>query len=188
MSYNCICQWWLPHQEAFGAAFVDTFPHFGMTTTSTVEGSHSVVKGYLKLGTMNLDTVLNRLQLVLASQFTELKTDLARQTAMIKHRHSVALLKPLLQQVSQWALDRMYGQLKHLKRWDLGNCSGHFRASFGLPCKHELKRHLLDRTTVELDNVHYQWHIVQREQADYDERLPATDDSPRKLILDQMNS
>jgi hypothetical protein len=54
---------WLIWKENLVAAWINREPHFGVTVTSPIEGSHATLKGYLQRGHSDLRGVFNKLKL-----------------------------------------------------------------------------------------------------------------------------
>ncbi|KAG1470621.1 hypothetical protein G6F56_002572 [Rhizopus delemar] len=50
--------WVENHKEKFVAAWTDEHMHFNSTSSSRVEGAHSMLKSYIKSNTGHIDTVL----------------------------------------------------------------------------------------------------------------------------------
>src|SRR5258708_22242168 len=59
---------WLIWKENLVAAWINQEPHFGVTVTSPIEGSHATVKGYLQRGHGDLRVVFNKLKLFWEAQ------------------------------------------------------------------------------------------------------------------------
>ncbi|KAH6575051.1 hypothetical protein BASA62_002159 [Batrachochytrium salamandrivorans] len=61
----------------------------------------------------------------------------------LAHRHSLDFMKSLVKKVSKHALDKMLEQYKKLADMDDSDeCTGLFRTSVGVPCRHEIKRRI----------------------------------------------
>ncbi|CAG8788749.1 8673_t:CDS:1, partial [Racocetra persica] len=65
-------------------AWVDHYLHLGNTSTSRVEGSHSVLKKYLQISTGNLNIVHEKISLLLENQHHEIKAMIAKDKTRIK--------------------------------------------------------------------------------------------------------
>ncbi len=71
-----------------GNRYTGKQPHFGTTSSSRGEGSHFVLKCYLKIPQLDILSVYKRLKLMLANQFVELSKHLEDKKIKVYHRHS----------------------------------------------------------------------------------------------------
>jgi hypothetical protein len=132
---------WMPHKERFVACYIDEFPHFGSAGTSRVEGNHHVTKLYLRVSTLHLLTLTNRLGFMLANQRVELNAATEKQRVHKAHWFGHSCFKVLIYKVSDFALDKLLQQLKHAEKGghEEQPCSVRFTRSWGLPCHHYIR-------------------------------------------------
>jgi hypothetical protein len=58
----CEKTWLTPYKEKLVSAWVNQLTHFGHTETSRVEGAHSCLKANIRVSTMDLYAVWNRIE------------------------------------------------------------------------------------------------------------------------------
>jgi len=150
---------WMPHKERFVACYIDEFPHFGSASTSRVEGNHHVIKLYLRVGTFHLLTLMKRLGFMLANQHVELNAAIEKQRVHKAHRFGHSCFKDLIYKVSDFALDKLLQQLKHVEKGghEEQPCSTWFTKLWGLPCHHYIHSCLETETPILLHDIHEQW-------------------------------
>jgi hypothetical protein len=132
---------WLPYKEALVKAWTNRTLHFGIKTTSRVEGSHSALKGYLQVSTGDLHAVTERVGLLLANQAIEIRAAKARALTRIGADLRIPLFAELIGLVSPIALRKLLeqrGKLTGDRPTVADPCTGVFRVTMGLPCAHEL--------------------------------------------------
>ena len=78
-AYEYILQTWLPWKERFVTCYVKDIRHFNSVTTSRVEGSHRVLKSYIKNGKRNLLEVVKNLNLLWKNMTGEILKEIERQ-------------------------------------------------------------------------------------------------------------
>jgi len=61
--------WTRPWVNKFIKAYTDRYLHLGNRVTSKIEGGHSILKNYLQISTGDLKIVLEKVQLLLKSQY-----------------------------------------------------------------------------------------------------------------------
>ena len=132
--------------------------NFGTTSTSRGEGSHYVLKRYLKIANLDLLQVLTRLNLMLVSQYTELNASMESEKLVVEHRHKLHALGDLVKKVSHFALDKLLEQYKKIGK-DQEDCTGTFRSTYGLPCSHDIMAKIHQGLRIALADVHPQWHL-----------------------------
>ena len=122
-AWNYIKTTWMPHQEKFVASFINQFPHFGSSSTSRVEGSHHVIKSYVRLGKLDLLVVFKRLGLMLSNQKMVLNAEIERQKLIRAHHLDHGIFKDLHYRVLQFALDKIHEQFQFVSDQQ---CTGQF--------------------------------------------------------------
>ncbi|KAI9905355.1 hypothetical protein PsorP6_013789 [Peronosclerospora sorghi] len=131
------------------------------SSISRGEGSHFIVKRILGIVNSDLLTVFNNIRLPLETQFTELYAKIKSDKSTLAHRHADEFMKPLVKKVSKHALDKLLEQYNNYIDMDDGDkCKGLFRASFGVPCRHDIKRRIKDNGRFHISDIHRQWHLV----------------------------
>lgn len=78
---------WLQYVEMFAAYAVDEVMHFGINTTSRVEGSHATLKAQLRASIGNIVTISESVELVINIQLHEIQTELRRNQISSTHCH-----------------------------------------------------------------------------------------------------
>ncbi len=149
----------MPHKERFVACYIDEFPHFGSISTSRVEGNHDVIKSYLRVSTLHLLTLMKRLGLMLANQRVELNVAIKKQRVHKAHRFGHSYFKDLIYKVSNFVMDKLLQQLKHVEKGghEEQPCSTRFTKSWGLPSHHYICGCLETETPILLQDIHEQW-------------------------------
>ena len=176
-------EWW-PYRERCVAAWTNKVMHFGEQTTSRLEGSHSVIKGWLDSSQCDLLSLFESLLLCWQNQHNEYRkvmgASLNRTTAVTTpffqscirriHQYPLVQTKKLLDEVRQ--------AIQNNATDALGACTGYYRQVFGMPCKHELYSKWIAKPQGVLlpteFNTH--WWIDREEAPTYtpDPRDPAT--------------
>ncbi|KAI8451367.1 hypothetical protein BY996DRAFT_7306499, partial [Phakopsora pachyrhizi] len=67
----------MPHMEHFVKVYTSNSPHFGNSTTSRVEGSHSRIKAFLQNSTGDFLQIFQSISLSLEGQIAEVATRLS---------------------------------------------------------------------------------------------------------------
>jgi hypothetical protein len=94
----------MPNQVHFVRCFADDHIHLGIRVTSRAEGSHAVVKKYINLAKCDLLTVQQRLNLMLETQFTELREIIEKEKLRVIHTHRQPIFQNLIHEVSKFAM------------------------------------------------------------------------------------
>ncbi|KAH9275984.1 hypothetical protein BASA83_001254 [Batrachochytrium salamandrivorans] len=82
------------------------------------------------------------------------------EKSTLAHRYSLDFMKSLVKKISKHALDKMLDQYKKLADMDDSDeCTGLFRTSVGVPCRHEIKRRIEENGRFNIDDIHCQWHL-----------------------------
>ncbi|KAI9910743.1 hypothetical protein PsorP6_010322 [Peronosclerospora sorghi] len=174
----------LIHIEKIVSCWTGCFPHFGTTSTSRGEGNHFIVKMILGIVNNDLLTVFNYIRLLLDMKFTELNAKIESDKSTLSRRHAVEFMKPLVKKVSKHALDKLMGQYNNsIDMDDGGEFTGLFRASFGVPCRHEIKRHINENGRFHIGGIHRQWHLVAPSVVQPAAVSAEPCSSPRKILM-----
>jgi hypothetical protein len=136
-----VAKTWLLYKEALVKVWTNRALHFGISTTSRVEGSHSALKGYLQVSTGNLHAVTERVGLLLANHAVEHRAEKAQALTQIGGGLRIPLFVSQVGLISPMALGKLLEQRARLtddQRRASDPCIGVFRMTMGLPCAHEL--------------------------------------------------
>jgi hypothetical protein len=152
---------WIVHKEKIARCWTDKFCHFGTTSTSRGESNHHVLKRYLKTPNSDLLQLYQKLCVVLERQFTELNYKIQFERRMTYHHHKkLPLVEKLIGKIAKHALDQKIHQHKLVKIMEKGDvCTGRFRSSMGIPCKHEIQMKIDRGGVFEVADFHTQWHL-----------------------------
>ena len=146
-------------RERLLQAYTNYYLHFGITTTSRVEGAHAYIKRYLggKKNRGSLLTYWLNIERAVINQLTVVTV----RTNQSRDYTPLGLDRRLFQScigVITWhALRLVQTNFESISK-QLGPCSGSYNRSMGLPCAHtcEIKRRLLGLTPSDL-NPHWFW-------------------------------
>ena len=105
---------WLIWKENLVAAWINRQPHFGVTVTSPIEGSHATLKGYLQRGYGDLRGVFNRLKLSWEAQHFTIESTVAQQQLRPKHSVNIPLFTAILQYVHAYPLQKILQEKRKL--------------------------------------------------------------------------
>jgi hypothetical protein len=98
----------LTFKEHFVKAWTNRHRYYGVTTTSPLEGLHSVIKRWLTMSTNDLLGVVNMLKVMLAQQHARIKTSLSHaQTCppfRVQPRYFPILPAKINESISPYAL------------------------------------------------------------------------------------
>ncbi|KAI9918990.1 hypothetical protein PsorP6_011291 [Peronosclerospora sorghi] len=83
----------------------------------------------------------------------QLNAKIKSEKSNLAHRHAVKFMKPLVKKL----LD-LYNNSIDMDDGD--ECTGLFRTSFGVPCRHEIKRRIKENGRFYIGDIHRQWHLV----------------------------
>ena len=151
--------YWIPYKEKFLYCFTNIYMHIGSTSTSRVEGNHSVLKSYISISKLNLLEVFKRISLMLLNQAKELKSSIMLEQLKLSHRHRLNIFASINKKVSQFALDKILEQYKYADNNEISECTGHFTKIYGLPCKHRILECIGLDSPLSLDDIHVQWRL-----------------------------
>jgi hypothetical protein len=79
---------WMQYKTYFVGAYVDKVPHFESSSSSRVEGAHSVLKQCLQVSTGDMMTVVERVLQFLADQYQEIDIAISQQKERRNPVHS----------------------------------------------------------------------------------------------------
>ncbi|GKB73652.1 FAR-RED impaired response 1-like protein [Tanacetum coccineum] len=130
--------WLENYRHMFVSVLTDQYLSYGESTTCRVESQHALLKKYLGTAQSNLDTLLSSIDKIIIGQETAIKESFNRSINVRKHKFNIPQFEELWGQVSHYALDYI---LEELGRPNSEECGCLLRASYGLPCAHELLFH-----------------------------------------------
>ena len=190
-AYEYILQTWLPWKERFVTCYVKDIRHFNSVTTSRVEGSHRVLKSYIKNGKRNLLEVVKNLNLLWKNQTTEISKEIERQKLIVCDRHKIGLLKPLQKKLSLFALHEILKQYKKsLNEEEMKKvCTQSVTGTLGLPCKHTI-RELVEEGQVLTDAyIDSQWLLELNASSRAITNVSLSQNiSPRKNLIERLHN
>lgn len=149
-----------PRRFEWANCWVGTKPHFGNTTTSPIEGSHSGLKAYLGTSSHHLKGVLNEIERMTENKLAKLIDQLSIQHQRLKHHLRHEHLLELHGKVTEKAIQLAFEQLQLVEKNEAkGPCQGRFSTSMGIPCCHTIRRRLrASEKPLQLDDFHPHWH------------------------------
>ena len=157
---------WCPYKERFVHAWTNEHFHMGTTVTSRIEGSHAVLKDSIKASTVDLYDMFHRIESAVQLQERQIYAEIQHQRSHIHHRFRIDPLKDVVRKVSAHALTSLYNQYMKARHATaespLPDCSGAFRKTMGLPCSHDIVLHLQSQTSIQVSEIHSQWHLKDR--------------------------
>ena len=189
-SLNYIERQWIPYKEKFISCFVNCYSHFGSTSTSRVEGNHHLLKEYVRLGNLDLLSVLNKLELMLANQRVELTKNIERDKLRVVLKFKLNIFMLLLKNISIYALEKIYDQyvkaVEIEKSEDDSICTQMFSKTYGLPCKHTILRLIKAEEPIAIDLIHLQWRLHENVQVFPSPIVSFVAVSPIKSLLNNL--
>ena len=141
---NYIIDTWLePWRDRLRKYHTNGFRHYGITTTSRVEGIHRVLKSNLGFSTGDLMTVVDNIDLMLMNQLRKYRKVLAQAKRSIPNDFEHTVLRNLIGRVTPHAIWKIHGQFQRLKQATaeepLPPCTEMFTKTIGLPCGPRIK-------------------------------------------------
>lgn len=140
-------QWLTPYHTLIVHAWVDCSFHGGTTTTSRLEGAHSVLKRWIGKPTKNLIALWDSTKLAIDDQLKEIENLTSRRLQTTPIGLSNQLFHPLVGKITPFALYLLKKQEEIIRRQreraEQGListiCTGTFCSSMGMPCWHMIK-------------------------------------------------
>jgi MULE transposase domain/FAR1 DNA-binding domain len=154
------------HKEKFITAFTNEYLHFNSTSSSRVEGAHSIIKKYLLVSTGHVDTVCMKLELAISNQITEIKAKEQFDRINIKHLYRLPVFNNLIGNISDFAMNILYNQYKKIftdNNFNNQECSLKLFKTMGIPCSHIIKNYLELSQPIEIEKIEKQWWITNLE-------------------------
>jgi hypothetical protein len=162
---------WLSRKEQFCKAWICRIRHYGVVTTSALEGLHASIKRWLHTSQNNLDALVRAITLAAQGQDNKIRTELATNGVNITStlRSSIIkILPPSIHQfVSKKALQliaKEYYKAVAKQGNDLASlpsCTGSFTQIYGLPCAHQMRQflHVAKDWKIEPQSISDHWYI-----------------------------
>lgn len=167
--------WIEPYGPKIVAFWVNQVAHFGHSTTSMAESSHSSLKAYLVFGSGDLATVFRKLQLFWSAQVSELSLERQKRQKKVAFRLQNQLFEEIKSKVVTQAAQIIEQELRALPQRPsaaaplppltpaqeiCGDACNRMNIALGLPCRHRLLPHLRDSRPLEIAeiDVHWWWH------------------------------
>src|SRR5882672_10258890 len=96
------------YKENFIIAYTNDYLYFSSTSSSRVEGAHSIIKKYLLVSTSNIDTIYMKLELAITNQIDEIKAKEKFDKITIKHQYRLLIFNNLIGKISDFAMNILY--------------------------------------------------------------------------------
>jgi hypothetical protein len=160
----CLGSWLGKHKEQVVHAWTDLFFHGGTTTTSRLEGAHSVLKRWIGKPSKNLTAVWRAIKLAIDDQMEELRTKRATARSQTPLAFDNEFYSQVLGKVTPFALYQLRMQWSYVKREQdrlqdgtiSAICSGSYYRSMGVLCWHMIKECLANG--VQIGPLHFHPH------------------------------
>jgi hypothetical protein len=141
-------QYQLTFKEHFIKAWINAYRYYGVTTTSALEGLHSIVKRWLVTSTNDLLGVVNTLKVMLDEQHSRVRNGLATAQARppfaVQPKYLPILPAKINECITPYALAKVREQYELAKQPNFAErrrehpCTRSFKKIYGLPCCHEI--------------------------------------------------
>ena len=154
---------WLIWKEHIVAAWINQYPHFGITVTSPIEGSHATVKRYLQRGNSDLRGVFLKLQLFWTDQHANLQSASALQQGKPRHTTLIPIFGAVLEYIHTFALQKILQEQSRLPARGQAPslpCTCSIQHAFGLPCQHKIWQIQQTGAVLQLEDIHPHWRII----------------------------
>ena len=155
---------WLCMKEAFVKCFTKHYMHFGHSTTSRVEGSHSIMKGVLDVATGDLLTVHSKLDPYFQQQYDQIAAQISRDRRIVKHAHDAVLFAELFGNIAQFALNSLQDVCDDIDESAVleEECACEIKHSYGMPCCHDIAKARAEGRSLKPDEFHDLWVITDK--------------------------
>ena len=137
-----IGQWLMPYHKHLVHAWTDQFFNCGTTTTSRLEGAHSVLKGWIGKPTKDLTRVWESIQLAISDQLNQIGVKRDQQSQGTPAGLSGVVFHQIMNKISHYGLYRFAEQYKLIRQQVNTTCTKTFQSSMGFPCWHIVKERL----------------------------------------------
>ena len=140
---------WLHRKEEFCKAWICRIRHYGVITTSALEGLHASIKRWLYTSQNDLNTLIQAITLAAHTQDNKIRTELAQNGVHITSKLSPSVIKILPPSIHQFISKKalqLIAREYYKAVTKLGNnlaslppCTGSFLQIFGLPYAHQIR-------------------------------------------------
>ena len=165
--------WFKDYTSKIAAFEMNRIPHFGVMSTSRVEGNHSKLKNWLKNSRSDLYGLVEKLipwwddiylSIIQHLEDEKQRTLYSFQTYLFEQvnrrifRYPLGLLEKPLKQARDAVKNIEYSK-EIGKEVEILPCNDTIETTLGLPCFHKLRDLLICRGTLTVDDFHQHWHI-----------------------------
>ncbi|KAK9756697.1 hypothetical protein RND81_01G115400 [Saponaria officinalis] len=164
---------WGEYATKFVLCYTNDYFHIGNTATSRVESAHSLLKAWLKISHLRLDTVWSRIHSMLEGQHSKIRKEL--EDSMSRPRITHRLFSLVQGKVSTKVIEIMEDGVKRGVALGIGLELGHgcfLRTTHGLPCACTLIYLKNKGSRVYLSDIHSFWRTL---EYDNEEAMPKND-------------
>ncbi|KAI9921260.1 hypothetical protein PsorP6_000471 [Peronosclerospora sorghi] len=138
---------------------------FGNINSSRAEGQHSIMKGYLKVSTKDLQDVIIRLSQAFENSIKSIQTKNSAERIKVNHSYKGSFYQNVVRRTSIYALYKVSRQLELAQKWISEGivdttCTRAMRRSMRLPCAHQIYEKTLHDRRLSLDDYHPLLHLV----------------------------
>jgi hypothetical protein len=166
-------EWFKDYTDLCAHFVINEKMHFGIQSTSRVEGFHSAMKKWLRNSRSDVFTLIQRLipwweamsfevnQHVLEEEQQGLLSYDSYFYARLQRRiwrHTFKLLAQQVQLANQ-EVEEIARYKRIGKQAELSTCSGRFYRSYGVPCRHTIRDIKLQDGQLQLKDFDQHWHI-----------------------------
>ncbi|KAK9756786.1 hypothetical protein RND81_01G121000 [Saponaria officinalis] len=171
------------YKDHFVLCYTNEYFHLGNTTTSQVESAHSLLKAWLKIAHLTLDTMWSRIHSMLEAQHSKIRKELedSMSRPLITH-HLFSLLQG---NVSTKAIEIMEDEVKRGIALGIGlelMCGCVLPTTHGLPCARTLIDLKNSGSRVHLSDIHPFWRTL---EYDNEEAMPKNDNEMLEELVDK---
>lgn len=165
---------WLSKKEQIIPAWTDKHLHYGIRATSRIESFHKVIKNELPSRKAHLRDVLTRLHEYLSIRINDTRQAIEKERFTHYPGLDNFIFKDCLRVVSSYALKLVKKELDALsvdERSPLPHCTGRFKSSMGLPCRHTLKQRKACNESLKPDDFDARWYLSLEASTAIDPRI-----------------
>ena len=150
-----------PIDHSLLSAWKNKFFHFNNVNTSRVEEAYSTLKKYLKVSTMDLWEVCNKIELGLLTSVAELRAAISGCVIKVWNDQMDNCFAGVVQIVSRYALVKVHEQMLLLDDPTLCrlDCFESFSTILWLPCVHNIASRKLSYGVLHIGDFHARWNL-----------------------------
>jgi hypothetical protein len=162
---------WLSRKEQFCKAWTCRIRHYGVITTSALEGLHASIKRWLYTSQNDLDALVRAITLAAQGQDSKIRAELAINGVNITSTLRSSVIKILPPSIHQFIakkalqlIAREYYKAVAKQGNDLASlpsCTGSFLQIYGLPCAHQIRQslHITEDWKIGPQSISNHWYI-----------------------------